>query len=394
MSAAFSRTLRSLSVDSARRPLWVMALGASLLLAWCAWFSLVRIAVWEVTPSARLEVLRAVHHVDAPMAGRVVATTFALGEEVTAGAVLAELDAETERLTLREQRARLDAVGPQVEALRRELAAEVRGVGERREASLSAIREAQARQREADAQARLAAEEWSRVQRLQAQRFVSESEAARAQADAQSRRAGADALALAVTRMQREQRSEESARMARIARLEGEIARLEGERASASAAIASNQHQITRRTVRAPVTGRVARVAELRVGSVVREGERLAEVVPRGALRVVARFPTSAALGRIRVGQPGRVRLDGFPWAVYGTVGATVTRVASEPQEGMIRVELEVRREGGSEIPLEHGLQGAVEVQVDRLSPAALVLRAAGRRLFGDAPARATPGGV
>lgn len=387
MSAAFSRTMRSLTVDGARRPVGVMALGALLLVAWCAWFALARVAVWEATPAARLEVLRAVHHVDAPTAGRVVAWSLVLGQEVAAGAPLAELDVEPERLQLREQRARLDAVGPQVEALRRELAAEQRGVIERREASQSAIREAQARQREADALARLAAEEWERTQRLQAQRFVSESEAARARADAQSRRAGAEALALAITRMEREQRSDESARFARIARLQSEIARLEGERGAASAAIASHEHQIARRSIRAPVGGRIARLSELRVGSVVREGDRIAEIVPAGDLRVVARYPAPVALGRIRVGQPARVRLDGFPWAVFGTLRATVARVASEPQEGMIRVELDVRRERGSVIPLQHGLQGSVEVQVDRLSPATMVLRAAGRRIMGEASA-------
>lgn len=385
MSAAFSRTMRSLSVDGARRPLGVMALGAVLFAGWCAWFTLARVAIWETTPSARLEVTRAVHHVDAPAAGRVVAMRLVLGSSVAAGDLLAELDVETERLQLREQRARLDAVAPQLDALRRELAAEERGVLSHREASESALREARARQREAEALAAAAAEESERTQRLAAQRFVAEMDALRARADAQSRRAGAEALALAVTRLEREQRMEQSARGARIARLQSEIARLDGERGTALAAIASNEYQIQRRSVRAPVPGRVGRLSELRVGSVVQQGERLADLIPEGDLRVVARFPTPVALGRIRVGQPGRVRLDGFPWAVFGTLQATVTRVASEPQEGMVRVELDVCRDPRTPIPLQHGLQGAVEVQVDRLSPAAIVLRAAGRRLMGGA---------
>lgn len=383
MSAAFSRTLRSLSTDRARRPLAAMALGAALLAAWCAWLVLARVAVWEATPAARLEVSRAVHHVDAPAAGRLARTLLTLGREVVAGELLAEIDAEPERLSLREQRARLDAVAPQLDALRRELAAEERGIASHREAGDSALREARARRRESEALAAAAGVESLRSERLAARHLVAEADLVRARAESQSRRAAADALALSVTRLERERRVEQCARAARVARLQSEVARLEGERGAALASIASFEHQIQRRSVRAPVAGRIGRVAELRAGSVVAQGERLAELVPAGELRVIARYPIAVALGRMRAGQPARVRLDGFPWAVFGTVAATVARVADEPQEGMLRVELEVRRDARSQIPLQHGLQGAVEVQVDRLSPAAILMRAAGRRVMG-----------
>jgi multidrug resistance efflux pump len=391
VSAAFSRTMRSLSVDGARRPLGPMALGAVLLGLWAVWCVRARVDVWETTATARLEVGRAVHHVDAPAAGRLVAMHLTLGRAVAPGDLLAELDVERERLQLREQEARLAAVAPQLDALGRELAAEARGVTARREANQSALREAQARHREAEALARLAAEEATRTEALAAQHFVADMDAARARAEAQSRRAGAEALALAITRMEREHRAEETARLARVARLESELARLQGERETAAAAIASFTHQIARRSVRAPVAGRIGRLTEVRQGSVVQEGQRLADLVPEGALRVVARFPAAVAVGRIRVGQPARVRLAGFPWAVYGTLPATVARVAAEPQEGTLRVELDVGR-APSTIPLQHGLQGAVEVRVERLSPATILLRAAGRRLAGEAdPSAPTP---
>jgi len=89
---------------------------------------------------------------------------------------------------------------------------------------------------------------------------------------------------------------------------------------------------------------------------VVHEGDKLAAVIPAGKLRVVANFDPPAALGRIRAGQHARLRLEGFPWAQYGSVTATVTNVASEIRDGSIRVEMALDANSGSRIPLQHGL--------------------------------------
>src|SRR5579864_9610177 len=101
----------------------------------------------------------------------------------------------------------------------------------------------------------------------------------------------------------------------------------------------------------------------------------------RRARSVIAQFPPPAAFGRIRPGQPARLRLEGFPWAQYGTVTATVSRVAGEVRDGRVRVELLVNPQSASRIPLQHGMPGSVEVQVENVSPAALALRAAGQMI-------------
>ena len=106
-------------------------------------------------------------------------------------------------------------------------------------------------------------------------------------------------------------------------------------------------------------------------------------------MRAVAEYTPSAALGRVRPGQPARLRLEGFPWAQYGSLRATVAVVASEPRDGRVRVELELQPDPGSAIPLRHGLPGTAEIEVERVSPATLVLRAAGKLLARPAgPAR------
>jgi hypothetical protein len=115
-------------------------------------------------------------------------------------------------------------------------------------------------------------------------------------------------------------------------------------------------------------------------------------IIP-GTLKIMTDFLPPAALGRIQPGQPARLRLEGFPWAQYGAVAATVASVASEVRDGWVRVELAVRADAASPIPLQHGLPGTVEVEVDHVSPATLVLRTAGSLLTGPGTSQNCQGG-
>jgi membrane fusion protein (multidrug efflux system) len=54
-----------------------------------------------------------------------------------------------------------------------------------------------------------------------------------------------------------------------------------------------------------------------------------------------------------------------------------VRAVASEPRDALVRVELEVDP-ASARVPLEHGLPGRAEIEIERIAPAVLVLRAAG----------------
>jgi membrane fusion protein (multidrug efflux system) len=65
----------------------------------------------------------------------------------------------------------------------------------------------------------------------------------------------------------------------------------------------------------------------------------------------------------------------------YGTLPAKVADVGNEPNDGLIRVEFTLAPEPDSLIFVEHGLPGSAEVEVERVSPAVLVLRAAGQFL-------------
>jgi multidrug resistance efflux pump len=377
----FSTTLRTLDADGFRGTTLGVLLVVGLLGAWGAWFIGAQVALYAVSETARLEMSRAAHPVEAPVAGRVVASHLVLGREVQGGEVLIELDAAAQHLQREEEQARLRALTPQLEALRTAIAAEEQALREARHAAQVALDEARARHREAEVAARAAEEEAELFARLQARGLPSQVDLLRAKAEAQKRRAAADTLRLGVSRLDSDHRTQESDRKARLEGLRREVTRLTGDIATTTATVERLAHEIERRRLRAPMAGRLGEVAELRTGSVVREGDRLAAVVPRGELQVVADFLPPTALGRIRHGQPARLRLEGFPWMQYGSLAATVSRVASEVRNGRVRVELSVDQERVSPIPIQHGLPGSVEVQVEHVAPATLVLRTAGKLL-------------
>lgn len=103
-------------------------------------------------------------------------------------------------------------------------------------------------------------------------------------------------------------------------------------------------------------------------------------------IRAAAELAPEASLGRVWPGQPGRLRLAAFPWTQYGTLPVQVVTVAPAARDGLVRVELAIRPGYDARILLAHDLPGTVEIEVERLSPAALVLRAAGRFLGSPLP--------
>lgn len=373
--------MRSLHADGFRRSLWGLLVVGLLLGAGLAWFFFGTVAVYETTGQGRLEVDRAVHPVEAPIAGRVVATQLELGRTVRAGELLVELDSESERLRMEEEKSRLAAYTLRRAAIGEQIAAEEAAWPEERITARLTTDESRARQRETEAVAQFAEAEAKRTKNLDAGGLLSKSESQRSEAEANKQRASASAQAVTVSKLESEEKSKEKNREARRARLNRDAALLDGEMATTAATINRCEFDLEQRRIRAPVGGSLGEVAELRIGGFLSGGQRIGAIVPSGELRAVAHFSPFSGLGRIRRGQAARLRLDGFPWAQYGSVGAIVASVASEPRDGRIRVELAVKTNSTSLIPFQHGLSSTVEVEVERLSPARLVLRAAGKML-------------
>ncbi|WP_164018957.1 HlyD family secretion protein [Pyxidicoccus trucidator] len=381
MSANFSHSLRALREDGFRRPGQVLLILALLACGWLAWFVFARVTVYEVSEDARLEVDRAVYPVEAQVDGRILVSRLDIGRNVQQGEVLLELDSSNQRLKLQEEQTRLDTLLPQLDTLRSELAAQRQALDSGQLASGSELNEARARQREARAALSYAVEEQARLEPLKKSQAIGELEFLKVQAEREKRRAALDAAEQQADRLKSERLNRQSQGLAQVARLERELASMEGLITTSKARIASLTHELEQFVLRAPASGQVGEVARLQPGSEVKRGDRLAVLIPPGQLRIVADFPTSHALGRIRPGQTARLRLQGFPWTEYGTVNARVSRLASEARDGKVRVECELLPDAGSTIPRQHGLPGTLEVAVDDLSPALLILREAGQKL-------------
>jgi membrane fusion protein (multidrug efflux system) len=379
MADPFPRSARVLGGESPIGARLLLASGVILLVAWGVWCIRARVPVYEASDQARLEVLRATHPVDAPAAGRVIAVHLVLDATVNAGDVLVELDATQERQRLAEARAKRAGIAPQIDATRKQAAAEGVALGAFRGQLGSTLQEAEQHLQEGEILAREGGIEADRAKRLFAEKLVSESEVVRTQAEYERREASVLALKATVERLRRESATGAGDREAKVASLQRDVAHLDADLGALEATIDSLVEDIERRTIRAPASGRLGEIGTARVGSVLAQGERIATVVAGGDLRVVASFAPSAALGRVHAGQRARIRLDGFPWTEYGALEASVSQVATELRDGHARVELVVEPNANTRIPLQHGLPGVAEITVEEVSPATLVLRAVGR---------------
>lgn len=381
MSLHFSRSMRRLEADNARGTVLLLAIASILLSLWAVWSLSARVSVYAATGVARLEVNRENHPVDAPVVGRVSAAHLVAGQRVEAGDLLLELDANPERLQRSEAIAKLAPSAQQLHSLQDELTAEQRAIDVEQHSAEAARTEALAKAQEAATAADLAIEEARRLSDLQQRGLVSELDAFRGRKQAEERQSEARAAQSAAERVARDLAAKEQDRLGRIARLNNELAEIEGGRSAAIAASERLDYQIDQRQVRAPIAGTLAEVSSLKVGGMVQAGDRICTIVPDGALKVVAFFRPSVALGRIRGGQSARVRLEGFPWMQYGSASAIVSNVSGEVRDGQVRVDLALDSSSDSLIPFQHGLPAEVQVEVERISPASLVLRSVGRQL-------------
>lgn len=391
MATPFSRTTRALLADDARPAWWAWGMALMLGAAWLAWFVFGRVGVFELSRQARLEVQRTSHAVAVAQGGAVLHSHLVLGRTVRAGELLLELDDRVATLRLAEESARLAGLPARQAALRDEIAAIEAARGAELLAADAAAQAALARSGEAAAQLDFARDHERRLAAELASGSVAEIDALRASSESRRQASARDALQAEARRQVAESAGRAQQMRSRIDALKGQLLALDAEARALQAGVARLQAEIARLQVRAPVDGTLADVAALGPGSVVADGQRLAVVLPRGSLMVVADFHPATALGRVHPGQPAQLRLDGFPWAQHGSVTARVQRVDAEVRDIArsdgrgpgLRVELAL--EPGAPMPpmLQHGLSGRVEVLLETVSPAVLLLRAAGRRLAG-----------
>lgn len=378
MADSFHRVNGALRADRWLGTMIALAFGASLLAAWMFWAFGVHLTRYELSDSASLEIDGAPYPVQASTGGRIRVSHMMLGKQVEAGEVLAELDTEDLRLNLQQERIKAAALAPELAALQAQMQSENDGRTVERKVLGFSTASARAQFQEAETQAQLAEANAKRAEQLRAEGILAEADAQKAKAEAQSKHDAAESLHAAITRLEPELQVRERDRDVKLREKQGDEAKLLADLADTAASVRRLEYEIDRRRIRATVSGKLGDCAPLRPGTHVAEGQQLAVIIPAGKLQIISQFEPSAALGKVRPGQHAVMRLEGFPWAQYGTVRAQVARVASEIRDGKVRVELAVDLEGKSLIPFQHGLPGRVEVETDRITPAAMILRSAG----------------
>lgn len=342
------------------------------------------LSVYASTPRARVEVRHMPSRVATEAEGRIAEVHLELGEYVQRGALLLRLDSSIQEAQLRQLRVQLTVVAARREGLEDQLVAEQQqrrsrlrlGVLNTERAAIG-LEQAQQSIRHQQLLSNIAEGLWR-------EQINSKIDTVNAEGDLLKRRfAVADAKS-EIRQIQAELEYQDKSELTRIAALNRELVELNAERLSGEAAIATAQVQLQLLRVTAPVSGRVGRLQSLQAGDVVKAGQILATLVPSAEVRIVAQFPPEQAVGVVLPGQAARVRLDGFSWVEFGSLPATVRHTASEPDQGLIRVELTLddpnssARTNLSPIPLQHGLTASVDIQTGHLSPWALVQRSVG----------------
>lgn len=393
MAYPFERTLRSLNgYESGTRVLLVVLvlLGVSGIVLWA---TLAEVPIVKVSSTARIEPHNAVHRIEPPSAGRVVRSMLKLDEDTKEGDLLIEFDTKGERLELEQSKATAEGLERELSVIREQVAnkrAEALATGQVDEV---AIKEALEREQELAPRHKLAKER-AELALKSPTGAISEIEKLERRTDVDALGFAKTAQSLAIIRLRREQSVRGQTLTAQLLGLKREELRTESALRELKVAISRLEYQIERKFYRAPASGRLVDVAELGAGAFIADGQRLGTILAVDAdVRVRARFPKEV-VGMIQAGQTAQLKLDGYPWTIYGTVPARVTRVGTEPGQtvtaeaipGTVRVELDIEAPPDARIKLHHGMTATVEVEIARVSPFALLMRSIGEWRTNPAP--------
>jgi multidrug efflux pump subunit AcrA (membrane-fusion protein) len=329
--------------------------------------------------------------------GRVVAVHFREGDEVSAGQVLAELDASQLDSEIAKSKRALQAGEEELAQLRHQ---EVLLEGLRLVATGKAEAELeQARERVRQAQLRRGHDiELAELERDEAKDDRARMSKARAgfsegelvKADLKLRQAEAKLekarlpvehgevrvaeQALALVAKDYESRRNElvtkrGARSGEVDAARIQLAKLEREREQA--------------VIRAPVGGLVTK-ADVKAGDILERGKPVAEIAEQRGFLFEASVPNEE-VGRLQVGLPARVKVDAFDYQKYGTLGGTVRYVAPDAavQDGqraatyLVRIEVSGDEVGRGDLRgrVKLGMSGQTEVVTGRESLLSLLVR-------------------
>ncbi|BBM01847.1 HlyD family secretion protein [Microbulbifer sp. GL-2] len=354
------------------------------MVAWAVWFLIKDITTYSVSDQARLEQEQNTVHVSTQRTGRVVAIQASLGDVLSRGDVLVQLDTAAFDLDLDGDSKVSQSLDIQLDAIEREQQLLNKKFVEDDKALLGQLELLRQQHQLQVSNQKIQADVADRYERLLQKQQSSELDYLAAKRTYQQM-----AMATLVAEAEigaAEDRREQIANeyQLSLSELNQRRADIQSKLAEVDTRIQQSNLAVDEQQLRAPITGKLASFADIREGEVLLAGQQVATIQAKGDISVQAFFPPALALGHIREGQSARVKLEGFSWARYGQLYARVERVASAVQGERILVELSLEGDVPPLLPLLHDLPARVEIATGTKTPYQLLLQRVGDILTGE----------
>ncbi len=374
----FLRSRYLLKNESSQKPVIWIAITAVLLGAWTIWLFVGNVGTWIKSKDARVQVDTFVVPLESPVTERIASVHIELGDRVKKGDTLIVLEHTALQRTLAKEEQQLEQINRSIEATNRRLNAVSKAQGKELRADAIGLEEEQRNLAEAISHATFAKSRAQRLQESSEAGSVSAIELDQAISEAKAAQQRVEGLEKKIARTQQRNQGTEGRTVAEQEELRGQYASLQAEASTTENRILSLHEEIRRRIIQAPTDGKIGEVFNVAPGSVLEANTAFGSIVPEGDLKITAHFDPASAWGRVQVGQQANLSFTGFSRIEYGTIPVEVTAVAHAVREQGWRVELQLLPNTETTIPLQHGLEGSVEVCVERISPATLLLRLVG----------------
>lgn len=278
----------------------------------------------------------------AVVSGRVIKADFREGDRVEAGkTVLIELDRTRREIAFREQQAAVARAREQWEKMKQGFRAEE-----------VAQRAAEAKEQEALLER--AEKDFGRAKQLYKDQLISLAEFQKNESDTIAAREKYKMVSAALQLTRAGTRAED-------------IAMAEAEHEQAKASLDAVSYELSRSTLRAPITGFVVK-KHVDVGNWVEPGESVADVIDLDP--VFATGPVSERkIGLLKPGLPATVSLDAFPGEVFtGEVARIVPQADRQSRTFPVKIRL-----GNPDGKLKAGMLARIAVRLENERPSVLV---------------------
>ena len=375
---SFARTYRLVALAKLRRSAGVLVALIGLFGTWLLWLFLGHVPLYAVSKRARLESEQAPLPIQPAVEGVVIGCNLMLGLRVHNGDVLVRLDARSFELSYAEANASLRADLLAISDLQHEIDSQKRARSALADLGEKAARAGYAKVLVSKTTAQFKQKETAVVEHLENSELASKLDALHAHEASETDNAQLAATTAEAAQSKSSTKVDELTRDIEIAALEKSLDDTRSHVDVVQAKMNELTHDIDLRNIRAMATGSLADITPCSIGMTVTTQQKLATLLPETEIQVVSFFAPEVAVGRIMPGQHATLRIDNFPWTQFGTLGAVVDRVGSEPRDGLVRVELHVVGSNPA-IPVAHGLSASTEVEVGRVAPFHALLRAAGQ---------------